>query len=755
MFNLKSQTPPNISKLMSILNSSISNLRHKPKNYFLTYLTFIFTDLLIKSNIFKESNTLNSTNYSTTINLTIFHYYFNFPFYISKTLYNIFSPMTFNNFIKLIHTIYFGNTESSLRLCYGICNINNSNITINDIKSVLYHFHFNSTTNTDNFEALINNIVSNTFGDLSSNKEISYNKWKDICTKRNSDVFTLMLFYLYRRVSIFNEDLLNYSNKLKPSFQIDTTIFNTIPWDSNVNDNTVSSTSNTTLPSASLNNKEIVIDVDTSKDVFNLIKITQGMNIEYIDNGDSLSANSYDDDLQTLTMFEEDKRRMLSNLNKECMKLPIEPIDKLQTITPKFHIGDTIIANVKFKMTQSLILPNEQHKLLTMPQENLLPSHNKVYIYKYECFTYENVTLTKVKLYIIHSEIFVLTEDKTIMNIISLTSNWGNNTLVFGKDNIKIKDAKYFKIKLYQTYEFYFLDRKKGKEMNRVVCKKLNVQSMMPQGNTNTIIKGKYEIDLNNPICELYNKKLKLYKTKDIYDIVSTKSSKELYVKILSKDLEGINVNMEHYYFEFMKQLVTMNNKNGIDFGIKPYDKYESISALYFIYVINNDVYEKVNSMFTKLMLMKAISHFVYYMNICNICLNISQIAFSCNSFKSFIVNSLLTNITMKFMSDDIKYSGLSGKSVNHCPPEVLKSELRNKDNDVWWLGNVFYYVMYNKLPPCVDKINNELSYNNNTKEENQIKKLINNMLCVDIKNIINIENVFNTINGIIENYFK
>jgi serine/threonine protein kinase len=109
----------------------------------------------------------------------------------------------------------------------------------------------------------------------------------------------------------------------------------------------------------------------------------------------------------------------------------------------------------------------------------------------------------------------------------------------------------------------------------------------------------------------------------------------------------------------------------------------------------------------------------------------------------------------MKFMSDDIKYSGLSGKSVNHCPPEVLKSELRNKDNDVWWLGNVFYYVMYNKLPPCVDKINNEVSYNNNTKEENQIKKLINNMLCVDIKNIINIENVFNTINGIIENYFK
>jgi hypothetical protein len=204
---------------------------------------------------------------------------------------------------------------------------------------------------------------------------------------------------------------------------------------------------------------------------------------------------------------------------------------------------------------------------------------------------------------------------------------------VFGKDNIKIKDTKYFKIKLYQTYEFYFLDRNKGKEMNRVVCKKLNVQSMMPQGNTNTIIKGKYEIDLNNPICELYNKKLKIYKTKDIYDTVSTKLSKELYVKILSKDLEGIDINMEHYYFEFMKQLVAMNNKNGIDFGIKPYDKYESISALYFIYIINNDVYEKDNSMFTKLMLMKAISHFVYYMNICNICLNISQIAFSCNSF--------------------------------------------------------------------------------------------------------------------------
>jgi hypothetical protein len=109
----------------------------------------------------------------------------------------------------------------------------------------------------------------------------------------------------------------------------------------------------------------------------------------------------------------------------------------------------------------------------------------------------------------------------------------------------------------------------------------------------------------------------------------------------------------------------------------------------------------------------------------------------------------------MKFMSDNIKYSGLSGKPVNHCPPKVLKSELRNIGNDVLWLGNVFYCVMYNKLPPCIEKINNELSYNNHTKEENQIKKLINNMLCVDIKNIINIENVFNTINGIIENYFK
>ena len=45
------------------------------------------------------------------------------------------------------------------------------------------------------------------------------------------------------------------------------------------------------------------------------------------------------------------------------MGLPLEPDNKYQTITPQYNVEDTIIANVNFKITQTLILPSEQKKL--------------------------------------------------------------------------------------------------------------------------------------------------------------------------------------------------------------------------------------------------------------------------------------------------------------------------------------------------------------------------------------------------------
>lgn len=713
------------------------------------------------------------------LNLTTFHYYFNFPFYISKILYKIFSPMTLDNFTKLIYTLYFGNTESTMRLCFDIFNTKTNNksevIQLNNIKAVLYHFHFHSTTNTDDFETIINNIITNSFGNISPEKEITYNEWKNICLKKNSDVFTLMLFYLYRGINVLNEDILNFMNKLKPKYPTDYVIFNALPWGATPKgSSTVTSTTASSSSSSSNNKKELNIEVDTSKDVFNLIKNTQGMNMEYIEEDDgNLSVNSYEDDLETLSAFEEDKKKMLTKFTKECMGLPLEPDNKYQTITPQYNVEDTIIANVNFKITQTLVLPSEQKKLFNSLHgaSNISKSE---YIHKYECFTYEHKKFTKVKLYIIHSVIFVLSLDKKLISLISLTSDWGNLAIVFNKDNVKLKDGKYYRLKLYQTYDFYFLDREKGKEMNRVVCKKLNIQLSNTESNTSTIIKGKYEIDLFNPVCELYNQKVKIYLTKDIYDTVAVKSGKELYVKAITKDAEGIDINMENAYFELARQIITLNIKNGIDFGIKPYDKYETAHTLYLIYFVNDTIYEYIDTEMAKLSYMKAITQFVYYLNIFNVCLNIEELTLPIKTIKSFIVKSLTRNKSTKFVNDGCFEEKYVKKFV-YGPPEVLKGEKITRKVDVWWLGNIFYYVLFNKLPfnvpdeeeeskrnaklyqmiigdvgKLIEEGNND---NNNNEFTTKMQGLINDMLKVDSQSRISIKQILENIKAFIEEY--
>ena len=137
-------------------------------------------------------------------------------------------------------------------------------------------------------------------------------------------------------------------------------------------------------------------------------------------------------------------------------------------------------------------------------------------------------------------------------------------------------------------------------------------------------------------------------------------------------------------------------------------------------------------------------------------------------------MKSLTRNKSTKFVNDGCFEEKYVKKFV-YGPPEVLKGEKITRKVDVWWLGNIFYYVLFNKLPfnvpdeeeeskrnaklyqmiigdvgKLIEEGNND---NNNNEFTTKMQGLINDMLKVDSQSRISIKQILENIKAFIEEY--
>ena len=692
----KTNLPYNLSSLISYLSEDFSDLRLKPKSYFVNYISILFCDLLRKSSSISLNKNDEITNYQTTLSFSIFYHYTSLPYYPCKLVYTLFSPMTLENFSKFIHTVYFGNLGSLLQLTFDLVKQNNSNvINVNDIKSMLFHFHINSMIQPD--DSLLQKVFDGFLRKINSKNEINFDEWNKISQNTNPDLFAIIVCLLFKFSGKLNQEVLSFCSKIKTSDKVSLHI----EWE--------------TKPSNKLS-----INEDISKDLFTYLKKILGYKGEYHERDvDELDNDSYDSDFETLNAFESDKNQVLRNLYRENLGLDTIPKKPFGTQLPmNINIEDTIITTVNDKITQTLILPGEQL--------NFLKGLNKKGpdVFKCDCLMLQNKKNVKVKLYIVDNELFVLSQDKKFISLIFIHKDDFMYGAIRVKEDEFVKDIKYTRVKLYNLYIFYIQEKSKAKEFVKYINKKIepsNKTDLNIEANNKELIKGKYQIDTRYPIYEIQNK-IKIYKARDIYDSIKLKKPKELLLKKISK--EEVNYEQENYFFDIMKCVNNYLSKHSVEYiePLKPCDKFEDTEALYLIYQAQESD-EENNKIKYKLKYMRSFVSFIYLLHEFGMVLNIEEIITPYSNYFDLVNKTIVNanNIKVILSKEEISHV----KKFGYSSSEVLKGEKSDKTIDIWYIGNVLFYIINKKLPFWDDKkydnakiyhnvLNNKVVFNNN-----------------------------------------
>ena len=732
----------NSLKLFTHLSQDISELRLKTKSYFINYIAFIFNDLLTKS---QSLLTVSShENYDSTISFNSFLHYTSLPYYPCQLLYRSLSPMTVNNFTKFINTLYFGAIDSLLLFTYNIFKSpSEKTINLTDISIVLKHFHLHSSLTPSSFESI--DTICKKFKESINNKtEMTYDEWKNISLNVNCDIFIIVfVFICYYGGKMLSEENISFFNRVKKPASSDMSLPN-IKWES----------SSLSTKSTGISANQIM-NVDISKEGFNYIKKEIELISDYTDiENDDLSEDSYDSDMDTLNAFENDKNTMLSNLFKEYHGLAVSPKKNFDTILPSNNIEDTIIANVNFKITQTMMLQGEQTTVLKGLNKKAAE------IFKCDCLTSYNKKLIRAKAYFVSNEIYLLTNEKKLLGVIQLNPNisnyYSNQYILHRKDNEKVKDTKYVRIRIYNAYDLYINDRNKAKEIIRFISRRIGLskcsddisEGVIEEEGQSNLINGKYIID-KSPLMSL-GKKIKIYKAKDVITSIQFNKTSATYIKCFSKN--EADISRVHFLFNMMKKISFILSKEDNSFVdlIKPIDKYDNGTQLHLIYEVSNDDNDDFRY---KLKCIQSIVKIFLMMSSLGIVINIEDIGGPYDDYNELIMKNF-------FNANDIKLI-LSKETIDHnkkfgyCSSEVLKGEKSNSQIDKWYIGNVMYYIIYGKLPFCESGkydnakiyhsvINNKVSFSN--EEYSKLNEVIKKCLDSDYKKRPSWEEILNIV---------
>ena len=682
----------NIQRLIRSLIPKDTNYSRGNAAKIVHYLNFLFTDLISKSG-------------SNVVSETVFHHYANLPYYVSRILYKVESPLTFDNFVKFLYIIHYGSVQSLLKLTYTMFSHSNdlkSNATVQQMKSLLYNLGAGSQYKPNDFRlGLIDTIVDGSFENIT---EFNFEKYTEISSNINCDCFLIILFYILQSQLIDTENLGLF---LKLKTHLTGNEVNTI-------ESMLTRIQEEIFPKKKEHNKgedpQDKINIDISHSAYNFILkfvLNQENNFEMEYVNDVVMDNSYEEDLAVLTTFEKDKESVcnkLDNINSYLndmgrfnQTLPTNVLEENGFfgggVGPQMVFKQTISPSLNQNWQKELLLPSSGNKKNINAMNLMSSSFKENNIYKYNCLMYipRAKKQIKAKLYVTGSnEIFVLTLDKAIIKIITLTKNWGNtsNILLLDSDN-NPKDKKFFKVKIYNDNSFFVQSKEKAIEIIRLLFKMTNTpictgNKELNQSKTLISVKGKYEINLNASMITEEND-IKFYK------------SDNFIVKVFLKK-EGKDLDKEEYLFDLIKKLIARGTRDNYEFLVKPYDKFENSTGVFFIYSVSNDA----NNVMAlpegkRINLIRSFGYLYNHLNRYGIVINMRKMHY--NSDLNILIQALIIYNNSFFLTECGGKIGQSIKETIYGPPEVLNGTLTGPWVDVWWFGNVAFYLMNGTLP--------------------------------------------------------
>ena len=173
-----------------------------------------------------------------------------------------------------------------------------------------------------------------------------------------------------------------------------------------------------------------------------------------------------------------------------------------------------------------------------------------------------------------------------------------------------------------------------------------------------------------------------------------------------------------------MKYVNNHLSKKSIEYiePLKTYDKFEDTEALYLIYQAQESEEENNKNKY-KLKYMRSFVSFIYLLHEFGMVLNIEEIITPYSNYFDLVNKTIVNanNIKVILSKEEISHV----KKFGYSSSEVLKGEKSDKSIDIWYIGNVLFYIINTKLPFWDDKkydnakiyhnvLNNKVVFNNN-----------------------------------------
>ena len=742
------------------------------KNSFEFFLKEFYKDLYMRSNSNKIFKNISKITFQESILNKL-------PLFISEKLFYSFSNDKSSNFLNKedfvngFLNLYSNKIEDRLNIICKILDFDLDNvISIDDISLFLAMF-YQKENDLNNFKEISNLI----YKDLPYKKRITVNSFKEIINEFNPDVFYLISFY-FDKYCPFNIEQINYFK------------YNS---NNNINNNrTYFSKTSTKIVS----NKISFLNISPSKKLINFFK-KNNINLNFDEDECNEEMNSENSILNDLNIFEEDfsKIKIDSILNDKIDTHFFSPQNNIKTKSKK-NLKET--ENINFDISKtfysastniSTFSPKNITQFSNNLQNNKLSRTKTNNLYNFNKFEFNksNNNLNRFKSFnnqLNYNKNYIVFENKN--NYLTVDANFYTNNNSILKQQCKLmlidniiyihtfENLNYNYNRLILLSFSFFEEMEDLITINNDLISRFKIISYLNGFYTEIIFSSNNKIEMicfKNELKKIMNQNKiweKYSKIKEIHNSNKSKiflgknlnNNKNVIIKIIEQNQIINNLTYENILWEFniMNFLSTISHPN----IIKVYDCYRDSNGFYYVmeYIKNGNLnnhlkeYQKKNDLNLKIKkkIMSQISHGILFLH------NRGIILRNLDLDNILIQKDNKNRINVKII--DYGFSRILGKldclseslnslySVKYSSPQITNKLPYNFKADIWSIGILFYYILYNKYPfENNGKINKlKITYEKNS-NFNNILNLIQRCLIIDPKKRPKIEDIIMTIN--------
>ena len=749
------------------------------KNSFEFFLKEFYKDLYMRSNSNKIFKNISKITFQESI-------LNKFPLFISEKLFYSFSNDKSSNFLNKedfvngFLNLYSNKIEDRLNIICKILDFDLDNvISIDDISLFLAMF-YQKENDLNNFKEISNLI----YKDLPYKKRITVNSFKEIINEFNPDVFYLISFY-FDKYCPFNIEQINYFK------------YNS---NNNINNNRTYFSNNRTYFSKTstkiVSNKISFLNISPSKKLINFFK-KNNINLNFDEDECNDEMNSENSILNDLNTFEEDfsKIKIDSILNDKIDTHFFSPQNNIKSKSKK-NLKET--ENINFEISKTFYsastnISNFSSKNITQFNNNLQNNKlsrtktNNLYNFNKFEFNKSNNNLNRFKSFnnqLNYNKNYIVFENKN--NYLTVDANFYTNNNSILKQQCKLmlidniiyihtfENLNYNYNRLILLSFSFFEEMEDLITINNDLISRFKIISYLNGFYTEIIFSSNNKIEMicfKNELKKIMNQNKiweKYSKIKEIHNSNKSKiflgknlnNNKNVIIKIIEQNQIINNLTYENILWEFniMNFLSTISHPN----IIKVYDCYRDSNGFYYVmeYIKNGNLnnhlkeYQKKNDLNLKIKkkIMSQISHGILFLH------NRGIILRNLDLDNILIQKDNKNRINVKII--DYGFSRILGKldclseslnslySVKYSSPQITNKLPYNFKADIWSIGILFYYILYNKYPfENNGKINKlKITYEKNS-NFNNILNLIQRCLIIDPKKRPKIEDIIMTIN--------